>query len=169
MSPRVHEPTSPRKKNRRADTPVRPSAPQGREAHESRSPRKKTSSPARRLSGSPDLKQEGVKPRRKKAPRIGAGATAVIFLKEPREQCLGRLLKIETAGVWVRGIELESLDAWAREVARGESAGLGLHSLFVPFQRVQKIVADERTDPIPSFAERFESIAGRPLSSLLDE
>ena len=108
-------------------------------------------------------------PRTQSAPRIGTGATAVIYLREPREQCIGRLLKFETAGVWLRGIELESMDAWAREVARGESAGLGLHSIFVPFQRVQKIVADERTGPIPSFAERFESIADRPLKDLLDE
>ena len=137
--------------------------------HESKSPRKKKPSPAPQLPSSLARSKESSRVHLKKAPRIGAGSTAVIFLREPREQCLGRLLKIETAGVWVRGIELESLDAWAREVARGESAGLGLHSLFVPFQRVQKIVADERTGPIPSFAERFESIAGRTLSSLLDE
>ena len=93
----------------------------------------------------------------------------MIFLREPREQCLGRLLKIEAAGVWARGIELESLDAWAREVARGESGGLGLVSLFVPFERVEKIVGDERLGPIPSFAERFETIAGRALVDVLDE
>jgi hypothetical protein len=133
------------------------------------SQRANTPTSQRKKKELPARKHKGAKPRRKKAPRIGAGAVAVIFLKEPREQCVGRLLKFETAGVWLRGIELESLDAWAREVARGESAGLGLHSLFVPFQRVQKIVADERTGPIPSFAERFASIAGRPLSSLLDE
>jgi hypothetical protein len=93
----------------------------------------------------------------------------VIFLREPRGQCLGRLLKLEAAGVWVRGIELESFESWAREIARGESAGLGLHSLFVPFQRVEKIVADERTGPIPSFADRFEAIVGRPFTDHLDE
>jgi hypothetical protein len=109
-------------------------------------------------------------PRKKRKARlIGAGAIAVVFFREPREQCLGRLLKIETAGVWVRGIELESLEAWAREVARGESEGLGLHSLFVPFQRVEKIIVDERMGPIPSFAERFEAITGRSLSAVLDE
>lgn len=97
----------------------------------------------------------------------GDGSYVILYLKEPREQSWGVLLKTEQAGVWVRSIPLDSIEDWARETAAGGDGVLGPSSFFVPFLRVEKIVLDEPWGPVPSLAQRFERIAGCPAARLL--
>ena len=73
----------------------------------------------------------------------------------------------EYPGLWLRGIELDSFDAWAREQASAEVGHMGLSTFFVPHLRVDKVVLDERVGPVPSLSERFETITGRPVESVL--
>jgi hypothetical protein len=91
----------------------------------------------------------------------------VVYLRDPREKSWGILLKADAAGLWIRGIELDSFESWAREVARGEAGALGLSTVFVPLGRVEKLVVDERLGPVPSFAERFERVTGRRAADFL--
>ncbi len=97
---------------------------------------------------------------------IGPGEYVVLYLHSPREKHLGLLMKMDAAGLWLRGIELDSFEAWARQQISEEPAHLGLSTFFVPFLRVEKVVMDERTGPVPSMRERFESITGRSLDSV---
>lgn len=116
-------------------------------------------SPAPRLSGPPArVDQER---------RVGAGEYVVLYLHAPREKHWGRLLSMDAAGLWLRGIELDSFEAWARQQLSEEPAHLGLSTFFVPFLRVEKMVVDERTGPVPSMRERFETITGRDLDEVL--
>jgi hypothetical protein len=92
----------------------------------------------------------------------------VLYLHSPREKHWGRLLKMDAAGLWLRGIELNSFDSWARDLVGDEQAQMGLSTFFVPYLRVEKVVLDERTGAVPSLSERFESIVGRPVSSVFD-
>ena len=101
-------------------------------------------------------------------PRAGAGKTVVLYLHSPREKHWGRLLKMDAAGLWLRGIELNSFDAWARDLVGDEQAQMGLSTFFVPYLRVEKVVLDERTGAVPSLSERVEAIVGRPVSSVFD-
>ena len=118
-------------------------------------------SPAPRLPGSP------VRPGGK--PAAGTGICVVLYLHSPREKHWGILLQLDGAGIWLRGIELDSFDAWAREQASPEVGHMGLSTFFVPHIRVEKVVLDERVGPVPSMAERFETITGRPLAAFLKE
>jgi hypothetical protein len=130
-------------------------------------------SPAPRLSGSPAPKKAGkaapAGTRLRFAKTPGPGAWTVLYLRDPREKYFAVLLRMEPAGVWIRGIELESFESWARERAARAESSLGLASFFVPFLRVEKMVMDERMGPVPSFAERFEVITGRSLGEDLAE
>ncbi len=132
---------------------------------------KKLRSPAPQLPSSPARKERGTKTtsaRRRSEPTApGPGSWVVIYLREPREKAFGRLLRTEPAGVWLRGIELESFEAWAREQAAGVSSSLGPSTAFVPYLRVEKIVEDEPMGPVPSLRERFEAITGRTLEEVL--
>ena len=100
---------------------------------------------------------------------LGAGARVVLYLHSPRDKHWGILLQLDGAGIWLRGIELDSFDAWAREQASPEMGHMGLSTFFVPHIRVEKVVLDERVGPVPSMAERFETITGRPLAAFLKE
>ena len=126
---------------------------------------RRSPSPTPRLSGSPARAKGG----KRSLFRRGPGIWMVLYLRDPREKFLAALLRMEPAGVWVRGIELESFESWARERAADAESSLGLSSFFVPFLRVEKMVADEPMGPVASFSERFETITGRSLSETLVE
>ena len=89
------------------------------------------------------------------------------YLREPREQCWGLLVKLDASGAWLRGIELDSFESWTRQVARGEPGFLSPSTFFVPLHRVEKLVADLPSGPVPSLADRFEEITGRRASEVL--
>jgi hypothetical protein len=76
---------------------------------------------------------------------------------------------MDTAGLWLRGIELESFDAWAREQILDEPGHMGLTTFFVPYLRVDKVTLDERVGPVPSLKERFEAIVGRAPDGILTQ
>jgi hypothetical protein len=93
----------------------------------------------------------------------------VAYLREPREQSWGLLLKLDGSGAWLRGIELGSFEAWVRQVAKGEAGFLGLSTFFVPLHRVEKLVADLPSGPVPSLAGRLEQVTGRPAGEFLTD
>ncbi len=98
----------------------------------------------------------------------GPGLPIVLYLNEPREKRWGILLKMTPAGLWMRGIELDAFEDWAREIASGKEQALGLSTFFVPFLRVDKVVADEPCGAAPSFRRRLESITGRSMESVVE-
>lgn len=106
--------------------------------------------------------------RLEKKPKAGSPKCVVLYLHSPREKHWGLLLQLDGAGLWLRGIELDSFDAWAREQASSETGHMGLSTFFVPHLRVDKVVLDERVGPVPSMAERFEAITGRSVESVLN-
>ena len=86
-------------------------------------------------------------------------APIVINLQSPREKYWGVLLSITDSGVNVRGIDLNSLEDWIREVAKGEST-MGLSTVFFPMHRVERIGLDESIGGLKSQAELFEARVG---------
>ena len=86
------------------------------------------------------------------------GALVVVSLNSPREKFWGGLLSLTVAGVSLRGITLESLDDFARQLKIGELADPGL--VFFPMHRVERIELDTRSGEVPSLAERFLAKSG---------
>lgn len=99
----------------------------------------------------------------------GRGRFVVLYLHSPREKHWGLLLSMDTAGLWLRGIELESFDPWAREQILDEPGHMGLTTFFVPYLRVDKVTLDERVGPVPSLQERFEAITGKSVAGWAGE
>ena len=91
----------------------------------------------------------------------------ILSLHTPKEKLWGALVSMNSAGVTVRGIDLNSFDDFIRQVLDPEGERIGLPTLFFPMQRVERIALDEPHGSIPSLAERFEQRVGRSLRDYL--
>jgi len=97
---------------------------------------------------------------------IQPGMAVLIVLHTPREKCWGIVGEINSAGVFLRGLDLNSFDEWLRATAHGEEF-VGLGDLFFPMWRVERISKDETSGGIPSLTEQVEKRTGRKLDDLL--
>lgn len=90
----------------------------------------------------------------------------LITLNSPREKFWGAVLSVSAAGISVRGIDLNSLEDFARQVREEEP--VSAHVVFFPMHRVERVELDLRNGEIPSIQERFESKSGRSIELLVD-
>ncbi len=95
------------------------------------------------------------------------GAPIVIVLHSPREKCWGLLDEISQAGVFLRGLDLNSFDDWVRSRAHDEPF-IGVADLFFPLWRVERISIDESEGGIPSLWEQAEQRTHEQVSKLLN-
>jgi hypothetical protein len=91
----------------------------------------------------------------------------VISLHSPKEKVWGILLELNTSGVTVRGVDLNSFDHLIRQVNEPDGERVGLPTVFFPMTRVERISLDEPSGSIPSMAEVFERKIGRSLAEYL--
>jgi hypothetical protein len=92
------------------------------------------------------------------------GAVVIATLNMPREKFWGMLVALTPAGASIRGIDLNSLEDFARQVRDGDEVNANM--VFFPMHRIERIEIDIRNGDIPSLQERFENKAGRPFTTL---
>jgi hypothetical protein len=97
---------------------------------------------------------------------IESGAPLIVVLHSPREKCWGVLDEISSAGVFLRGLDLNAFDDWVSAVVHKEPFG-GFGDLFFPIWRVERISKDEASAGIPSLYEQVEKRTGRTVEDLL--
>ncbi len=93
----------------------------------------------------------------------------VVNLHSPKEKLWGEMLELHSAGITLRGIDLNSFDDFIRQVLDPEGERIGLPTLFFPMLRIERIALDEARGSIPSLAEVFERKVGRSLSDYLSQ
>ena len=93
---------------------------------------------------------------------LGPGTPILLYLHSPREKVFGVLLSLQPAGVSVRGIDLNALEDWVRQEARG-GEGLGLVTLFYPMHRIERVEKDETAGDLEGIADRFRRETGRTV------
>jgi hypothetical protein len=91
----------------------------------------------------------------------------VVSLHTPKEKIWGELLAVTTAGVTLRGIDLNSFDHFVRQLNEPDGERMGVPTLFFPMTRVERITLDEPTGSIPSMDEIFARKIGRRLIDYL--
>lgn len=94
------------------------------------------------------------------------GAVVLVTLNSPREKYWGAVLELTTAGLGIRGIDLNSFDDFARLLREGEPATAS--AVFFPMHRIERIELDERNGDIPSLSERFSGKSGHDVAQVLD-
>lgn len=95
------------------------------------------------------------------------GGAVLLYLREPQEKVWGILRDLGAQGVTVEGLDLGSFEAWMAEVERGESMPVGPSVLFYPMGRVEKILLDRASGPVPSLSERFRERTGKSPAEAL--
>lgn len=91
----------------------------------------------------------------------------LVSLHTPKEKMWGELLHLQVAGITLRGIDLNSFDDFIRQVIEPDGARVGLPTVFLPMQRIERVALDEPTGSIPSLSEMFEKRVGRSLRDYL--
>lgn len=94
--------------------------------------------------------------------KIDSGDVVLLVLHSPREKCWGVLGEVSSAGVFIRGIDLNSFDDWLHAIANNEGY-FGLTDQFFPMWRVERMSRDESAEGIPSLSEQFEQRTGRKV------
>jgi len=97
---------------------------------------------------------------------MNSGDPVVLVLHSPKEKCWGILDEVNAAGVFLRGLDLNSFDDWVRAVAHDEPF-MGLSDLFFPMWRVERLSRDEASGGIPSLFEQVEQRTGRTVQELI--
>lgn len=97
---------------------------------------------------------------------IGEGEVVVVVLHSPREKCWGVLDRISSAGVFLRGLDLNAFDDWVQAVAHDEPF-MGPSDMFFPMWRVERVTRDEAAGGVPSLREQLEQRTGRKLQEFL--
>jgi hypothetical protein len=92
---------------------------------------------------------------------VRPGALVIISLQSPREKMWGVLVRLMTAGVILRGVDLEIFEEWALQEASGGDPMLGPTTVFLPMTRLERVEVDETVGPVPSYCSRFESSTRR--------
>jgi len=96
-----------------------------------------------------------------------SGELVVVNLRDPRQQVVGVLRRLDGAGVAVEGLDVDSWDGWLSQHRRGEDGPVRPSLEFFPLARVEKVIADADSPELPSFRRRFEERTGKPLSEVL--
>jgi hypothetical protein len=99
---------------------------------------------------------------------IEQGVAVIVVLHSPKEKCWGILDEVSAAGVFLRGLDLNSFDDWVRAVAHGEPF-MGLGDLFFPMWRIERLARDEASGGVPSLYEQVEQRTGRTVQELIDD
>src|SRR5205085_10259783 len=89
-------------------------------------------------------------------------SVVIANLQAPREKIWGILLSINTYGITIRGLDLNSFQDWARSMA-SQSETIGLSTMFIPMMRVEKVILDETGVGYKSFSEQFLERVGRDV------
>jgi hypothetical protein len=91
----------------------------------------------------------------------------IVNLVNPKEKFFGVLMALSSAGVTMRGINLDSFEDWIHQIARNEEPDLDLITMFVPLFRVERIFLDEPSGAIKSYGQRFEEVAATTIRKFL--
>ncbi len=97
---------------------------------------------------------------------IKNGAAVVIVLHTPREKFWGVVDEINSAGVFCRGLDLNSFDDWLAALAHSEPF-IGVGDVFFPMWRIERVAKDETTGEIPSLCDQVEKRTGKTAAELL--
>lgn len=98
---------------------------------------------------------------------VNPGTPVLIVLHSPREKYWGLLDEINGAGVFLRGLDLNSFDEWIRSVIHREPF-IGVGSMFFPMWRVERVAQDESVGGVLSLCAQAEQRTGFGLEELMN-
>ncbi|MDQ3635868.1 MAG: hypothetical protein M3405_15390 [Acidobacteriota bacterium] len=95
--------------------------------------------------------------------KIETGESVIIIMQNPREKIFGVLHEVNSAGVFVRGIDLEYFEEWTTAIKNGEQF-LPMQDAFYPMWRLERLSRDESSYGMLSMADQFEQKTGLKIA-----
>ena len=92
----------------------------------------------------------------------------IVNLISPKQRFFGRLNDLTTAGVTVRGIDLDAFEDWMNNIQGREESGVQPTTTFFPLHRIEKIILDEGIGAIPSLSSTFLTRVGSRVEDHLE-
>ena len=98
---------------------------------------------------------------------IDEGAVVVVSCGSPREKLWGVLLRLDSVGVVIRGLDINSVEDWLRQELAGDDSLIGPSTVFIPSHRVERIFLDESSGGAQSFKDRYREACGKDVRDIL--
>ena len=92
----------------------------------------------------------------------------IVNLISPKQRFFGRLKDLTTAGITVRGIDLDAFEDWMNNIQGREESGVQPTTIFFPLHRVEKMILDEGIGVIPSLSNSFLTKVGSSVEDHLE-
>ncbi|MCP4901847.1 MAG: hypothetical protein GY906_33195 [bacterium] len=91
----------------------------------------------------------------------------IAYLMNPKERIWGVLIRHDTMGIVLRGLDLNSIEDWIAQERSGSEKLITPSTQFVPTHRLERIYADERSGNVDSCGERFTALCNRDAREVL--
>lgn len=86
---------------------------------------------------------------------IEKGDLIIVHCLNPKEKIWGLLLRLDSIGPVIRGLDLASIDDWIRQERDQDEQFIVPSTVLIPMQRVEKIYLDESTGLSQSFGDLY--------------
>jgi hypothetical protein len=96
-------------------------------------------------------------------PKIEANETVILIMHSPREKVWGVLQEINSAGAFLRCVDLDAFEDYISAIIRDEPF-IGFCDEFFPLWRIERLIRDEESGGIPSLKTQFERRTGKLIS-----
>jgi hypothetical protein len=100
-----------------------------------------------------------------KSDLFAPGTVVLVTLNSPREKYWGAVIAISTAGISIRGVDLNSFEDFTRMVKASDD--VALNAVFFPMHRVERVELDSRNGDIQSMQDRFLSKTGQSFADMI--
>ncbi|MEZ5344323.1 MAG: hypothetical protein R2681_02100 [Pyrinomonadaceae bacterium] len=97
--------------------------------------------------------------------KLKEGDPVLLILQNPREKVWGVLRELGQAGVFLRGIDLNSFEDFVLAISN-EAPFYGLSEQFYPMWRVERVALDDMDGDIPSLEQQFYERTGMKITDL---
>ena len=98
---------------------------------------------------------------------IEEGSLVIVHCSNPREKMWGAVVRLDAAGVVVRGLDLGSAEDWLRQEKGGSETLIQPTTFFVPMHRLLRLDLDESSAVVSSFGDRYAEACGRDVRDAL--
>jgi len=96
-----------------------------------------------------------------------AGVFVNLYLSDPIEKVWGRLYELSQVGVFIRGIDPKSVEAFRYQFQK-EDKTVFPTTTFWPMHRVLRIDLDEALDTVPSVIETIKRTTGLSEDEIIE-
>ncbi len=98
---------------------------------------------------------------------IEAGSLVILHCQNPKEKLWGALVRLDTVGTVIRGLDLNSVEDWMRQERDGSDRLIMPTTQFYPMHRIERMYLDESSAAFEGFGDRFRATCGHDASDAL--